>query len=111
MRQPPRSTKAAAPTCDCDTDPIACLKQMFVDMVQLGRIKRGQSPARRPVFLRLHGVAHGRFEVVPDLPEDLRVGIFGNGQIRRVPALRDEERFLVSALDVESIGKERRQAR
>jgi len=50
---------------------------MFVDMVQFGRIKRGQSPARRPVFLRLHGVAHGRFEIVPDLPEDLRVGIFG----------------------------------
>ena len=63
--------------CQCEVDPIGCLKQMFVDMVQLGRIKAGQCPAKRPVFLRLHGVAHGRFEVVPDLPEDLRVGLFG----------------------------------
>ncbi len=27
--------KAAAPDCDCETDPIGCLKTMFVDMVQL----------------------------------------------------------------------------
>jgi len=63
--------------CDCDTDPIECLKHLFVNRVQLGRIKRGQCPARRPVFLRLHGVAHGWLEVRQDLPEDLRVGIFG----------------------------------
>lgn len=77
MRQPPSLPKAVVPDCDCETDPIDCLKKMFVDLVQFGRIKRGQRPARRPVFLRLHGVAHGRFEVVPDLAPDLRVGLFG----------------------------------
>ncbi|MBP0018990.1 MAG: LodA/GoxA family CTQ-dependent oxidase [Cyanobacteria bacterium SBLK] len=65
------------PMCNCDIDPIACLKTMFVDMVQMGRIEDGQCPARRPVFLRLHGVARGRLEVVSDLPENLRVGLFG----------------------------------
>jgi hypothetical protein len=49
---------------------------MFVDIVQTRRIKRGQSPAMRPVFLKLHGVAYGRFEVREDLPADLRVGVF-----------------------------------
>lgn len=53
---------------------------MFVDDVQRGRIEQGQSPARRPVFLRLHGVAHGRLEVRPDLPEALSVGLFGQGR-------------------------------
>lgn len=62
--------------CDCDSDPVACLEKMFVDVVQKGRIADGQTPARRPVFLRLHGVAHGRFEIVPDLPDELRVGLF-----------------------------------
>ncbi|HEU5323606.1 MAG TPA: catalase, partial [Methylomirabilota bacterium] len=80
MRQPPSApTPAAGPACDCDADPIGCLKQMFVDLVQRGRIERGQSPARRPVFLRLHGVAHGRFEVVPDLSAGLAVGLFTPG--------------------------------
>ncbi len=68
---------AAPPTCDCETDPIGCLKNMFVDRVQYGRIQRGQCPARRPVFLRLHGVAYARLEVVPTLEESMRVGIFG----------------------------------
>lgn len=63
--------------CDCETDPIACLQRMFVDQVQGGRIQRGQCPARRPVFLRLHGALHGRLDIVPGLPADLRVGIFG----------------------------------
>lgn len=63
--------------CDCEKDPIACLERMFVELVQKGRIDRGQTPARRPVFLRLHGVAHGRFEIVPDLPEELLFGLFG----------------------------------
>jgi len=63
---------------DC-SDPVAGLKQMFVDQVQRGRIDKGQCPAKRPVFLRLHGVAHGRLEVVPHLPEELRVGLFQPG--------------------------------
>src|SRR5262249_27847613 len=36
----------------------------------------GQRPARRPVFLKPHGVAHARFEILPDLPPELRVGVF-----------------------------------
>ena len=63
-------------TCDCEADPIACLEEMFVNIVQQGRIARGQAPARRPVFLRLHGVVHGRFEVKENLPDDLRKGLF-----------------------------------
>ncbi|MFC5742084.1 LodA/GoxA family CTQ-dependent oxidase [Dyella tabacisoli] len=64
--------------CSCDTDAgsIECLQHMFVDMVQRGRIDKGQCPAKRPVFLRLHGVAHGRFEIAPGLSPDWRVGIF-----------------------------------
>lgn len=60
---------------NCD-DPARQLKEMFVDIVQARRIKLGQSPAMRPVFLKVHGVAHGRFEVQPKLPEKLRVGVF-----------------------------------
>jgi hypothetical protein len=62
--------------CDCDQDPIACLKKLFVDVVQNNRIRAGQQPARRPVFLRLHGVARATLMVRPDLPDELRVGIF-----------------------------------
>jgi len=69
---------AAAPDCDCASDPITALKQMFVDMVQFGRVKAGQEPARRPVFLRLHGVAHGELQIRPDLPDDIRLGLFGD---------------------------------
>jgi hypothetical protein len=64
-------------TCNCENDSIKCLTQMFVNMVQLKRIEQGQCPARRPVFLRLHGVAFGTFEIVNGLPNELRVGIFG----------------------------------
>ncbi|WP_293020084.1 hypothetical protein [Moorena sp. SIO3I8] len=79
MRKPPSyDSVKTAPMCDCDcySDPITCLKVMFVDMVQMGRIETGQCPARRPVFLRLHGVAHGRLEVVSELAAHLQVGLF-----------------------------------
>ncbi len=36
-----------------------------------------QDPARRPVFLKPHGVAHGRFEPVAGIAEDLKAGVFG----------------------------------
>jgi L-lysine epsilon oxidase-like protein len=75
---PNDAAAAATPPCDCGKDPIAALKVMFVDMVQARRIAAGQDPAQRPVFLRLHGVAHGTFEVQPDLPDDLRVGVFAH---------------------------------
>ena len=59
----------ATSSVDCGADPIASLVEMFVAMVQAGRIARGQCPALRPVFLKPHGVAHGTFRVRPDLPE------------------------------------------
>jgi hypothetical protein len=65
-------------TCSCDENNcIECIAKMFVDMTQIRRIEAGQCPARRPVFLRLHGVIHGRFEIDPKLPKDLKQGIFG----------------------------------
>jgi catalase len=67
---------------DC-VDPTAQLKQMFVDIVQLRRIHAGQSPAMRPVFLKPHGIVHARFEMKPDLPPDLKVGVFN---LRELPA-------------------------
>src|SRR5882757_2680341 len=66
----------ASTSVDCDKDPVASLVEMFVGMVQAGRIKRGQCPALRPVFLKPHGVVHGTFKVRSDLPADLRVGLF-----------------------------------
>jgi len=71
------SEKAPQDNCwDCQQDPAEKLRQMFVDIVQARRIQLGQSPARRPVFLKPHGVAHGYFEVCKDLPADLKVGVF-----------------------------------
>lgn len=61
---------------DCSEDPGDALKRMFVDIVQTRRIVQGQSPAMRPVFLKPHGIASGRFEIRADLPEELRVGVF-----------------------------------
>lgn len=61
--------------------PAAQLKEMFVDIVQQRRIALGQSPALRPVFLKPHGVAYGTFEPVADLPDDLKVGVFGMGKL------------------------------
>lgn len=72
-----KSEPNSADACwNCDDDPDGKLKQMFVDIVQTRRITQGQTPARRPVFLKPHGVACARFEIRPDLPKDLRVGVF-----------------------------------
>ncbi len=65
------------PPCGCDQDPIEGLRQLFVNYAQGVALARGRTPATRPVFLRLHGVAYGTFVIRPDLPEDLRVGVFG----------------------------------
>ncbi|MFY0531773.1 hypothetical protein [Nannocystis pusilla] len=35
------------------------------------------------MFLRLHGAAHGRFEVRADLPAELQVGVFAPGAVHR----------------------------
>lgn len=75
-----RNDGGAAPNVDCSKDPVGSLVEMFVEMVQNGRIQRGQCPALRPVFLKPHGVAHGVFRVRQDLPAKLRVGLFAGSQ-------------------------------
>jgi hypothetical protein len=52
------------------------VKVLFVDQFQVSQIKTGEVPATRPVFRRTHGVAHGTLVVRPDLPDELRVGVF-----------------------------------
>ena len=61
----------------CFDDPIEELRRLFVDVFQAKGTERGRNPATRPVFLRLHGVAHGQLNVLPDLSKDLRIGVFG----------------------------------
>jgi L-lysine epsilon oxidase-like protein len=78
-----RATRSEKKCWDCASDPIGKLKQMFVDIVQTRRIEQGQNPARRPVFLKPHGVAHGRFEMRRDLPGNLKVGVFA---LKSLPA-------------------------
>ena len=79
----PQNSMPESPCPDCAQDPIGKLRQMFVDIVQARRIRLGQRPARRPVFLKPHGIAHGRFEILPDLPPELRVGVFAlTGSLR-----------------------------
>jgi hypothetical protein len=65
---------------NCEADPVTSLVEMFVTMVQAGRIAKGQCPALRPVFLKPHGVAHGGFRIRPDLPKDLKVGLFAGAE-------------------------------
>lgn len=57
------------------------LVEMFVEIAQAKRIKMGQTPAERAVFRKLHGVAHGRFERLPDMPEAWRVGLFAHDRL------------------------------
>ncbi|XXY75356.1 LodA/GoxA family CTQ-dependent oxidase [Sorangium sp. So ce295] len=76
------SKVVAAPSIDCDADPVGSLVQMFVDMVQMGRIKAGQCPALRPVFLKPHGVVRATFRIKQDLPETYRVGLFAGREYK-----------------------------
>jgi len=69
-----------APPCGCDQDAIEGLKRLFVDYFQGRGMAAGRAPATRPVFLRLHGAAHGTLKVRPDLPEELRVGVFAEAR-------------------------------
>lgn len=79
MREIEKLDGLAAGTDPAASDPTAALKRMFVDQVQGSRIKAGQCPALRPVFLKPHGVVHGVFRVRDDVPEALRVGLFKDG--------------------------------
>lgn len=63
-------------TCSCDDDPIKCLEHIFVDMVQKKRVKQGQCPVRRPVFLRTHGIIRGEIEIQDNICADLKQGMF-----------------------------------
>lgn len=65
-------------TCSCE-DPIACLRHMFVDMTQKRRVEvGGQCPARRPVFLRTHGIMKGTITFLSTIPDAYRHGLFDN---------------------------------
>jgi hypothetical protein len=66
------------PCFDCGDDPINRLIEMFVGIAQKKRIRLGQTPAERPVFRKLHGAAHGRLEMLKNLPADLKVGVFAH---------------------------------
>ncbi len=69
-----------AGTVDCASDPTGSLVEMFVGMVEAGRIKAGQCPALRPVFLKPHGVVRGSFRIKQDLPARYRVGLFAGSE-------------------------------
>lgn len=73
-----KEVEALNETCSCD-DPIKCLQHMFVDMTAKRRVEtQGQCPARRPVFLRTHGVIKGDITFDKDIPTDMRHGFFSN---------------------------------
>lgn len=83
-------TGGRSPSIDCSSDPAASLKEMFVDLVMGRRLNAGQTPALRPVFLKPHGVAVGRFDVRRDLPEELRVGLFAHDSFPAVVRLSSD---------------------
>jgi L-Lysine epsilon oxidase N-terminal/L-lysine epsilon oxidase C-terminal domain len=66
------------PCFDCSDQPTERLVEMFVGIAQQKRIKLGQKPAERPVFRKLHGVAHGQLRMLPNIPADLKVGVFSH---------------------------------
>ena len=57
------------------------LVEMFIDIAQANRTRNNPPPAERAVFRKLHGVAHGRLERLPDLPFDRQVGILAHDQL------------------------------
>src|SRR5215210_4104408 len=77
----PKPPKQPDPWKCTDADAAEQPKEMFVDIVQKKRIAAGQKPAMRPVFLKVHGVAHGFFEILPRLSKELRVGVFAKRKL------------------------------
>ncbi len=59
----------------CADNPIQCLVDMWTQMLQWS-INSGQCPAQRTGFQKPHGIVGGKFKILPNLPEHLRVGIF-----------------------------------
>jgi hypothetical protein len=71
--------KGAVPPCFTKPNQSADrLTELFVDVAQERRIQNGQRPAERAVFRKLHGVAHGRLEMLKRIPKHLRVGVFAH---------------------------------
>lgn len=66
---------------DCKTHATERLEEMFVELIQKRRIKRGQTPARRTVFLKQHGAAYGSFVPRARLAKDLKIGTFAHGPL------------------------------
>ncbi len=77
MKSISESISKSNTTCNCN-DPIECLRHMFVDMVQKERVKKGQCPARRPVFLCTHGIIKGTIEIEKNIPDSYKQGIFSH---------------------------------
>ncbi|SQF99467.1 catalase [Paucimonas lemoignei] len=75
MKHPEQLNHASTAT-QCHEEAIQCLENLFIEQTQKARIRAGQCPVRRPVFLRHYGTAHGHFEVLQDLPPELCVGLF-----------------------------------
>ncbi len=74
----PKDAKYYNTTCSCK-DPIDCLEHMFCTMTQERRVVlEGQCPARRPVFLRTHGIIEGEINILENdkITKDYRQGIF-----------------------------------
>ncbi|WP_212005414.1 hypothetical protein [Chitinophaga sp. HK235] len=74
-------SEEAANLPDCGADPIASLKNMFIDRVQRPRALDGQCPVRRPVFTKAHGSAKATFEVHPSVPPEERIGVFAHPKL------------------------------
>jgi hypothetical protein len=60
----------------CSSDFVEHTRHLFVDVAQGSAIATGQRPARRAVFRKLHGIAHGRMKIGSACPLELRHGIF-----------------------------------
>jgi catalase len=71
-----------APCFSCENEATERLTELFVDITQRGSIALGQRPAERPLFRKLHGVAHGWLERAKDIPDDLKIGVFAHEKLR-----------------------------
>jgi hypothetical protein len=66
---------------DCATHPTERVEEMFVDLIQRERIERGQTPARRTVFLKPHGAVHGWLKPLKGLAKEYKIGTFARGDL------------------------------
>jgi hypothetical protein len=76
-----KAVESPPPCFDCGTKPTERLTEMFVDISERKRIALGQTPAERPVFRKVHGVAHGWLERTKNIPEDLKIGVFSHERL------------------------------